>query len=148
LDEAVRITRAQTAEDKYAFVVSIPDGMPAAYIDHQQILQVLLNLLRNAKEAMSNGGTIRASAHFREPTREFRLTVSDEGTGIAPDAMKKLFSPFFSTKPVGRGTGLGLPICYGIVKMHRGSITARNNTDGPGATFEITLPGATPEGAS
>jgi two-component system, NtrC family, sensor kinase len=147
-EEAVHITRAQTAENEYAFVVDIPDGMPTAYIDHQQILQVLLNLLRNAKEAMSGGGTIRASAHFREPAREFRLTVSDEGTGIAPDAMKKLFSPFFSTKPVGRGTGLGLPICYGIVKMHRGSITARNNTDGPGATFEITLPATVPESAS
>jgi two-component system, NtrC family, sensor kinase len=51
-----------------------------------------------------------------------------------------MFTPFFTTKPVGKGTGLGLPICYGIVKMHRGTITATNNTDGPGATFEIVVP--------
>ena len=54
--------------------------------------------------------------------------------------MEKIFSPFFSTKAVGKGTGLGLAICYGIVKIHRGQIRARNNSDGPGATFEIVLP--------
>jgi two-component system NtrC family sensor kinase len=121
--------------------------MPRAYIDRQQILQVLLNLLRNATEAMPDGGTITARADWREQSREFCMTVSDEGSGIAPDAMNKLFSPFFSTKPVGRGTGLGLPICYGIVKMHRGSITARNNTGGAGATLEVTLPAAGTEEA-
>jgi two-component system, NtrC family, sensor kinase len=146
-DDAVRIARAQAGAEKYVFSTQVRAEMPRAYIDRQQILQVLLNLLRNATEAMPDGGTIVARADWREPSREFCITVSDEGTGIAADAMNKLFSPFFSTKPVGRGTGLGLPICYGIVKMHRGSITARNNADGLGATLEVTLPAVGPEEA-
>jgi two-component system NtrC family sensor kinase len=54
--------------------------------------------------------------------------------------MSRLFSPFFTTKPVGKGTGLGLPICYGIVKMHRGSFKVRNHEGRPGVTFDICLP--------
>jgi signal transduction histidine kinase/Fe-S-cluster-containing hydrogenase component 2 len=145
LDDAVRLARAQAGAERYAFRTLVAEDMPRAYIDRQQILQVLLNLLRNATEAMPDGGTITARAEWRDLAREFRITVADEGTGIAADAMNKLFSPFFSTKPVGRGTGLGLPICYGIVKMHRGAITARNNEDGVGATLEVTLPEVAPE---
>jgi signal transduction histidine kinase/Fe-S-cluster-containing hydrogenase component 2 len=146
-DDAVRIVRAQTGADRYVFDTQVRADLPRAYIDRQQILQVLLNLLRNATEAMPDGGTIGARADWREASKEFVITVSDEGTGFAADTMNKLFSPFFSTKPVGRGTGLGLPICYGIVKMHRGAITARNNPDGRGATLEVTLPSVGPEEA-
>jgi signal transduction histidine kinase len=70
--------------------------------------------------------------------------VSDTGTGITEENMGKLFSPFFTTKQVGRGTGLGLAVSHGIVKMHKGQISAESNADpanGPtGTTFTVTLP--------
>jgi signal transduction histidine kinase len=89
---------------------------------------------------MPKGGTVSASAGWKESTREFIVSVRDNGLGIPKELVEHIFNPFFSTKAVGKGTGLGLSICYGIVKMHRGQIRARNNTDGPGATFEIILP--------
>jgi two-component system, NtrC family, sensor kinase len=141
LEEAVRIIAAQTHEERVRFEIEVAPDLPEAHIDRQQILQVVLNIVRNAVEAMPNGGTVKVSAEWNDKLQEFRLRICDQGPGISPDAMKKLFSPFFTTKAQGRGTGLGLPICYGIVKMHRGSITARNNKDAPGATFEISLPG-------
>jgi two-component system, NtrC family, sensor kinase len=140
LDEATRIIAAQTQDERWRFEVACPDDVPEMSLDRSQMLQVLLNLVRNAVEAMPVGGTVRVAAAWRAKEGELRLTVRDTGPGIPPEAMKKLFSPFYTTKPVGHGTGLGLPICYGIVKMHRGQITARNNADGPGATFEITIP--------
>lgn len=140
LDEAVHIVKAQTADPRIRFVINCSSELPDAPIDKQQVLQVLLNLARNSVEAMPDGGTVTLSGDFLAPSAEFRIRVSDEGQGIAPESMDKLFSPFFTTKAVGKGTGLGLPICYGIVKMHRGAISAVNNTDGRGVTFEIRLP--------
>ncbi len=140
LEEAVRLVEAQTRDARYRLLVEAPADMPKAYVDHQQLLQVVINLVRNAVEAMPNGGMVRVAAEWLAKTREFKIRISDSGQGIPPDAVNKLFTPFFTTKPQGRGTGLGLPICYGIVKMHRGQISARNNRDGAGATFEIVLP--------
>ncbi len=68
------------------------------------------------------------------------LEIADTGTGIAPEHQGKLFTPFFTTKPVGKGTGLGLAITYGIIKMHRGQISVRSQV-GQGTTFTIQLPG-------
>ncbi|HEY3353769.1 MAG TPA: [Fe-Fe] hydrogenase large subunit C-terminal domain-containing protein [Polyangia bacterium] len=142
LDQTVTLARAQAAEAgaPVTFVVDAPADLPAASLDHDQMLQVLLNLVRNAIDVMPAGGTVTLAARHHADRAELSLTVSDTGPGIPPEHMKKLFSPFFTTKPVGRGTGLGLPICYGIVKMHRGGITARNNAPAPGATFEVRLP--------
>jgi signal transduction histidine kinase len=137
--EAARIAAAQHPDAPARIVTAVAADAGVACLDSQQMLQVLLNLVKNAVEAMPCGGAVTIGAG-RRPNGELAITVSDEGRGIAPDAMNKLFSPFYTTKPVGHGTGLGLPICYGIVKMHRGQITARNNPGGKGATFEITLP--------
>jgi two-component system NtrC family sensor kinase len=143
LEKAAETTRTQAQDLPIRFVVDASPELPQAYLDYDQMLQVLLNLFRNSMDAMPDGGTITASAAWREATREFVISVRDEGTGIPPEHLDKhIFTPFFSTKVVGKGTGLGLSICYGIVKMHRGQIHARNNKDGPGCTFEITLPGA------
>lgn len=75
---------------------------------------------------------------------EFTVYIIDTGSGISKENMGKLFTPFFTTKAIGKGTGLGLPIIYGIVKMHKGSITVKSNADpekGPtGTTFTITIP--------
>jgi signal transduction histidine kinase len=81
---------------------------------------------------------------LRGKPNEVEITISDSGSGITPENMDKLFTPFFTTKEVGKGTGLGLPLCYGIVKMHKGKINIVSNSEpekGPlGTSFIITLP--------
>jgi signal transduction histidine kinase len=101
--------------------------------------QVLLNLTMNACEAMPDGGTLRLGVDHGPSPREITITVSDTGVGISKENMSRLFTPFFTTKQVGKGTGLGLPIAYGIVKLHHGQISVRSDV-GKGSTFSITLP--------
>jgi len=140
IEDTVNVLRRQIPQDNIHIHIETTPNLPLANVDAEQIKQVLINLIRNAAEFMPNGGTVTIRAAWNAQHEEFSLSVSDTGPGIRPEHMTKLFTPFFTTKPVGQGTGLGLPICYGIVKMHRGSITAQNNPDGPGATFSITLP--------
>lgn len=113
-----------------------------AMIDLDQMMQVLTNLEKNAVEAMPNGGMLNISLAGDEENIEIK--VSDTGTGITQEDMEKIFTPFFTTKKLGKGTGLGLPLIYGIVKMHRGQINVISNADlvkGPtGTTFTIRLP--------
>ena len=113
-----------------------------AYLDYEQMMQVLTNLNKNAVDAMPNGGVLTVEVDENESDVIFR--VSDTGTGIPEENMDKLFTPFFTTKGTGKGTGLGLATTYGIVKMHSGKIEVDSNTDpakGPtGTTFTIVLP--------
>ena len=102
-----------------------------------QIRQVILNLLMNAVEIMTNGGKLTVSTKLLKDSNEALLTVSDTGPGIAPDLLHNIFDPFVTNKQ--RGTGLGLTISYDIVMKHRGRITAENNPD-VGALFKVWLP--------
>jgi len=115
---------------------------PMAELDSDQIAQVLTNLIRNACEAMPEGGTLTLRVNG-DPDR-VHLAVSDTGVGIPPENRSKIFTPFFTTKPLGKGTGLGLAVSYGIVKMHSGDIQIESNADlqaGPtGTTVTVTLP--------
>ncbi len=111
-------------------------------IDRDQMMQVLTNLEKNAVEAMPDGGTL--SIKISENNGSVELNLSDTGVGIPQENMDKLFTPFFTTKKIGEGTGLGLPLIYGIVKMHKGQINVTSNADaqaGPtGTNFKITIP--------
>jgi two-component system NtrC family sensor kinase len=124
--------------------VEIEDHLadPVAEVDADQIVQVLANLLTNAQHAMPDGGTILVTLDGTE--ENVVVMVSDSGSGIPEENLDKLFSPFFTTKQVGKGTGLGLAVTHGIVKMHRGQITVESNADpakGPTqTTFTIVLP--------
>jgi two-component system NtrC family sensor kinase len=115
---------------------------PVAELDADQIVQVLTNLITNAQHAMPDGGHITVTLDGTE--ENVMITVADEGCGIPPGNLDKLFSPFFTTKQVGKGTGLGLAVSHGIVKMHRGQISVESNADpqlGPTyTTFSIVLP--------
>jgi iron only hydrogenase large subunit-like protein/nitrogen-specific signal transduction histidine kinase len=115
---------------------------PYVFLDADQMMQVLTNLEKNAVEAMPQGGELTLA--ISEKNEEVIIAISDEGTGISPENMDKVFTPFFTTKEVGKGTGLGLPLCYGIVKMHKGKIDVKSNNDpekGPtGTTFTIRIP--------
>jgi iron only hydrogenase large subunit-like protein/nitrogen-specific signal transduction histidine kinase len=125
-------------------VTTLDDQMtnPVADIDRDQIIQVLTNLVSNSAGAMPDGGTI--TVRTSDDADHVRFAVHDTGTGIAPENLKKIFDPFFTTKPMGMGTGLGLAVTYGIVKMHSGDIQVESQADperGPtGTTFTVTLP--------
>lgn len=113
-----------------------------AELDYEQMMQVLTNLNKNAIEAMPNGGSL--TVEVDDNSSEIIFNVIDTGMGIPEENMDKLFTPFFTTKGIGKGTGLGLATTYGIVKMHKGRIEVDSNIDptkGPtGTTFRIIIP--------
>ena len=114
-----------------------PD-LPRIQADPLQLHQVFVNLMNNAADAMPDGGTLTLRTQRGPSPGWVTVEVQDTGAGIAPENMKKLFTPFFTTKPIGKGTGLGLAIIYGIVKMHRGQIGVQSEV-GQGTTFTISL---------
>jgi two-component system NtrC family sensor kinase len=127
-------------EVQIRFNVEVND--PLVMIDCDQMTQVFTNLLKNSVEAMPGKGLIQFS--LSDSSDHITISITDNGTGIQPENMDKLFTPFFTTKEIGKGTGLGLPIIYGIVKMHKGDIIVKSNVDpaagATGTTFTITIP--------
>jgi C4-dicarboxylate-specific signal transduction histidine kinase len=115
---------------------------PDAMLDIEQMTQVLTNLVKNAFEAMPNGGSI--DVILEDTIGDVLITIKDTGNGIKDEDKAKIFEPFFTTKGIGLGTGLGLATAYGVVKMHKGQITVESNTypaKGPtGTSFKIILP--------
>jgi signal transduction histidine kinase len=124
-------------------ITEILPGLPPLPCDRNAIMQVLVNLLTNARDAMPRGGEIRISATYDAAAAEFCLKVSDTGVGIPEPARNRIFDPFFTTKPLGQGTGLGLSILSGIVSAHRGRVTV-DSQPGLGTTFALFLPQAGP----
>ena len=122
------------------------------YADPHQLEQVLMNLATNARDAMPKGGDLMISAEqislgdnfvaihgYGKPGKYALLTISDTGEGMDEETRKKIFDPFFTTKEVGKGTGLGLAVVYGIIKEHEGFINVYSEP-GIGTTFKIYLP--------
>ncbi|MFT3886360.1 MAG: ATP-binding protein [Flavobacteriales bacterium] len=113
-----------------------PDGL-VARIDAVQFAQVIGNLVLNALAAMPGGGRLRIGT---ERSAEYAVVhVQDTGTGIAPEHLPRIFQPFFTTKPTGEGTGLGLAVVHGIMKGHGGHITV-SSTPGAGTLFTLSFP--------
>jgi signal transduction histidine kinase len=118
------------------------DEVPYVAIDRQQMQQVILNLVINAEYAIEesgNSGRIELKTEYDKESKVASITISDNGTGIEPDALQKIFDPFFTTKPVNKGTGLGLSIAHGIVAEQGGNIEAES-TAGQGTSFIIRIP--------
>jgi iron only hydrogenase large subunit-like protein/nitrogen-specific signal transduction histidine kinase len=115
---------------------------PFVMIDEDQMLQAFTNIEKNAVEAMPHGGELTLRAEGNDKTVIIR--IADTGMGVPEENMEKLFTPFFTTKEIGKGTGLGLPLVYGIIKVHNGKISVRSNCDArkgkTGTEFTITLP--------
>lgn len=113
--------------------------LPTLQADPSQLRHVFSNLIVNAAEAMAEGGELTLASGVSEVGHTAWISVSDSGCGIPEENLAKLFTPFFTTKKIGKGTGLGLAIAYGIVKMHRGALEVRSKV-GAGTTFTISLP--------
>jgi signal transduction histidine kinase len=111
-------------------------SLPLLAFDGPQIKQAVINILKNAMEAMENGGTLTLRTYAVPETGEAAVEIGDTGPGISAKAMHNIFNPYYTTKP--RGTGLGLPITNRIVKAHKGKIEMRNKDTG-GALFTIKL---------
>jgi PAS domain S-box-containing protein len=147
---------ASTFPKTISIEVNVSNGISFIIADPNQLHQALLNLCVNARDAMTDGGTLKIetfSIAGMELRRKFSdaqdktficISVSDSGTGIDQNTLKRIFEPFFTTKEHGKGTGLGLAVVYGIVESHRGFIDVESEP-GKGTTFTIYLP--TPETA-
>ena len=130
---------------------TIPEGLLRVEIDEDQIKQVIQNMVMNAKEAMPSGGTLSISCENVNITPQnklslikedyVRISIQDEGYGIPEENLSKIFDPYFTTKGMGpeKGVGLGLAICYSIVKKHNGYILI-DSVPNKGTTFQIYLP--------
>jgi signal transduction histidine kinase len=135
--EALSFFEARFAKERIKLVRALAADLPAIVADASQLTQVLVNLVVNAIQAMPTGGTLTVKT-FADASH-VALIVKDTGIGMSEEVMKQIFVPFFTTKEVGQGTGLGLPVVHGIVNSHGGSIQVQSKV-GQGARFEIRLP--------
>jgi two-component system NtrC family sensor kinase len=134
---AVQLVRPQKASKQVEIEVDVDADVGRVHGPEHRLTQIVLNLLLNAVDALEGRGRVRIEAH-REGERECALTVSDDGPGLPPEVLAHLFEPFTTTKPPGKGTGLGLAVCHALVEGMGGSITAGNRLEG-GARFEVRL---------
>lgn len=142
--ETVELTR--TLEGGNVTFVEDYAPMPPVELDEGAIQQVLLNLLTNARQAVGERGTVTTSTRVDGP--DAVIEVRDDGAGMTDEVRRRMFEPFFSTRPLGAGRGLGLAVALGLVESHRGSISARSVL-GKGTTVEVRLPlTATAEGTA
>lgn len=145
VDEAITLVRLDRDTGVIEFTNAVPDSL-IVDCDGDRVMQVLINLLRNSVDAIrasQNGPHHIAAAADVSPKdgQEWvSLTVTDDGPGIDPEILSRLFEPFVSTRLDAHGTGLGLAVAEGIVREHGGVLVARNRTDRSGAVFEILLP--------
>jgi signal transduction histidine kinase len=137
IHDGLYFTEAQCARQGVAIVRDLDPDLPAIDADTGQMHQVLTNLTVNAMQAMPGGGTLTIRTRRRE--REIAMIVQDDGVGMTPDVVRKIFVPFFTTKSPDQGTGLGLSVVHGIVAAHGGTIEVRSDA-GAGAAFEVRLP--------
>jgi len=143
---AVELLAYELRCDDVEVTVDVAPDVPVLWADAHQLHQVLVNLIANAHQAMRRQATprrIAVTARLGHEPERVRLEVRDTGPGMAPEVRARVFEAFFTTKPQGEGTGLGLSLCRGIVEEHGGTMTVES-TPGAGATFIIELPVVTP----
>ncbi|MBI4669612.1 MAG: hypothetical protein HY747_10615, partial [Elusimicrobia bacterium] len=135
IESAMDMVKSDLEKAGIEIVMEIEPGLPPVFGQPVDLTEVVLNLVMNAKDAMAGGGrlTIRA----REDAGQMRIEVEDTGAGIRADVLPRVFEAFYTTKELGKGVGLGLSVCHGIVKNHKGTIFAESAGQGRGAKFTI-----------
>jgi len=148
IENALMITGQHLLNHGIRIVKNFQPDLPQIRGDANQLEQVFLNLISNAKDAMERSDRKRELAITTSLIRhngwnDVEVVVRDTGAGISEENVEKIFEPFFSTKEVGQGTGLGLSICYGIVEAHGGRIEVESKVN-QGTTFRVFLPVLSP----
>lgn len=138
LDDTLQLLEPQLRRNQIQIVRSYDEEAPLVFANAGKLQQVFTNLILNARDAILDGGRIEISTSLAEDG-SLLVEISDTGIGIAPENVAKIYDPFYTTKGVGQGTGLGLAVTYGIVQEHTGRISVES-TPGKGTTFHITLP--------
>jgi len=144
IENALMIVGQQLLNRNISTVKDLAPDLPKILGDPNQLEQVFLNLISNARDAMEgrnqrNELTIQTSLVKTKGQQELEVIIRDTGRGIPREIMEKIYEPFFTTKEVGRGVGLGLSICYGIIENHGGRIEVDSQED-RGTTFRVFLP--------
>ena len=139
IQDTLKLVRNQLTLSGINVEQHIPANLPPIRGEKKNLQQVFLNLFINAIQAMLDGGTLRISARPSPDGQWMVVDVMDTGVGIDPEHLSQIFDPFYTTKQVGRGTGLGLSVTYGIIEKHGGHIEVKSRK-GAGATFTVTLP--------
>ncbi|MGQ9618704.1 MAG: [Fe-Fe] hydrogenase large subunit C-terminal domain-containing protein [Candidatus Aminicenantia bacterium] len=138
IKNAISILYHHAELNNVEIIVESETDIPAVFADPDQIQQVFINIILNAIQAMPNGGTLTIKIGYLKETMEVYIKFIDTGVGITKENLKKLFTPFFTTKEKGKGVGLGLAVCYGIIQRHKGKIEVESEV-GKGTTFTIKL---------
>jgi signal transduction histidine kinase len=145
IESSIRLASFDKDFQRLQLATDFDTQVPQVSADADQLQQVFLNLLLNARDAMPEGGELRITTRHDARASEVVCEIADTGAGIAPEHLAHVFDPFYTTKPTGRGTGLGLAVCYGIITAHNGRIELAPN-DGQGTRVIVALP--TQEGES
>jgi two-component system NtrC family sensor kinase len=140
LDDTLQLLEPQLRQSRVELAREYAEETPRVYANAGKLQQVFTNLLLNARDAIPDGGRITLRTAALDPDA-VTVEIADTGIGITPENVARIYDPFFTTKGVGRGTGLGLAVSYGIVQEHSGHI-AVESAPGRGTTFRITLPAA------
>ncbi len=142
LDDTLQLLEPQLRKSQVEIIKNYADTPPKMFGNAGKLQQVFTNLIINARDAMFGGGTITLSTEINN-NDSIVIEVADTGSGIESDNLIKIYDPFFTTKAVGSGTGLGLAVSYGIVQEHSGSIEVSSEV-GEGTTFHLAFPIAQP----
>jgi two-component system NtrC family sensor kinase len=137
IEEGLYFLESRCAKAGIELVRALSSNLPAVNVDPAQIHQVLINFVVNSIQAMQAGGRLKVETFFEDGF--IFLAVADTGCGMTEDVLKKIFIPFFTTKDVGEGTGLGLPVVHGIVTSHGGTVEVESQP-GQGTRFVVRLP--------
>jgi two-component system NtrC family sensor kinase len=139
IEKAIQLVKNQIKMSKVKLVENISKNLPPIYGDMKLLTQVFLNLFINAIDAMPGGGTLTITVREEKKTGFLAVKVADTGSGIPDHLLDSIFNPFFTTKPVGNGTGLGLSVSRGIIEKHGGELEVQSKVD-QGSTFIVYLP--------
>jgi signal transduction histidine kinase len=137
IEENIGLLQKQLDDNQVQLQLNLADNIPLIRLDKLQFSQLIFNLVLNAINAMSSKGEITITTKVN--SKEVLLSIKDNGSGISEANKTKIFQPFFTTKPKGEGTGLGLAVVHGIVQNHKGTIEV-NSTINKGTEFIITFP--------
>ncbi len=139
IDRSLRLVQHQIDLGGIQLQLQLDPQLPPVLCDGAQIEQVVLALVMNAMDAMQQGGNLWITTSFLREKSQVRAVVRDDGSGIPPEILPRIFEPFLTTKETGRGVGLGLAISHSILERHHGSIEVESEF-GRGTTFTVTLP--------